>query len=392
MFFFFFPYSTDSPVYHFPAITIAMIAINVVAFVLSVVYPEAAVAYWLAHGDGLHPVQWLTANFMHAGILHLVFNMISLWVFGLIVEGKIGWWRMLVVYLGIGIVQNALIQMMMLWASEGASLGASSIIYGLMAISLLWAPRNDVNCVFVLIVFFYVRSFCFDVQVMTLASFLIGLDLFGSLATGLAMSTELLHTAGALVGAAVGYWMLKTDRVDCENWDLFSVWAGKHLMTDKERQALAEKDPAYQEEKRQREYEMRRGAVNKIRMLVAAGRPQEAYEFYRKKAIVLDNWRLPEADLRTMIAAFHKSGQWAASIPAMVELLRGSPEDSANIRFKLAQILVQKERRPAQAWNVLCKVDPTSLNEKQRQFYTGLKQIIAKAKQENPYDSVDADW
>ena len=67
------------------------------------------------------------------------------------------------------------------------------------------------------------------------------------------MSTALLHTAGALVGSGVGLWMLKTDRVDCEGWDIFSVWAGKHEMTDEQLQALAEKDPAYQEEKRQEE-------------------------------------------------------------------------------------------------------------------------------------------
>ncbi len=389
--FFFFPYSTDAPIYHAPVVTISMIAINIVAFVLSVIHPDSAAAFYLAHGDGLHPVQWVTANFMHLGILHLVFNMISLWVFGLIVEGKIGWWRMLVVYLGIGIVQNAIVQVLMLWASLGASAGASSIIYGLIAISLLWAPRNDVNCVFVLL-FFRVFSYHFNVQVMMLASFLIGLDLVGSLATGFAMSTSLLHTAGALVGGAVGYWMLKTDRVECENWDLFSVWAGKNEMTDEELQAHAEKDPVYQEERRQEDYERRRGAINKTRVLVADGRAQEAYEYYRKKAVLLDDWRLPEADLRNMIAAFHKSGQWSASIPAMVELLQTCPDTSTNVRLKLAQILVQKERRPAQAWNVLCKVDVTSLRPKQREFYDGLKRSVLKAKEENPYDSVDADW
>jgi membrane associated rhomboid family serine protease len=389
---FFFPFSTDAPIYHPPVVTIGMIAINVAAFVLSLMYPDSVVAFYLVHGDGLHPVQWLTANFMHIGVLHLVFNMISLWVFGLIVEGKIGWWRMLVVYLGIGVVQNAIIQVLMLWTSAGASLGASSIVYGLMAISLLWAPRNDVNCVFVLIVFVYARSYYFDVQVMMLAGVLIGLDLFGAMATGFEMSTPLLHTAGALVGGGVGLWMLKTDRVDCEGWDFFSVWAGKHEMTDEQLEALAEKDPAYQEEKRQVEFERRRGALNKIRGLVADGRVPEAYEFYRRKAILLDDWRLPEADLRSMIAAFHQAGQWGDSIPAMVELLQNSPENSTNVRLKLAQILLQKERRPAQAWNVLSKVDPGSLDAKQRTYYDGLKQMVFKAKEENPYDSVDADW
>ena len=90
---FFLPYNTDAPIYHFPLVTITMIVINVAAFVLTVMYPEAAIAYCLDHGNGLHPIQWITSSFMHAGIIHLVGNMLALWTFGLIVEGKIGWWR-----------------------------------------------------------------------------------------------------------------------------------------------------------------------------------------------------------------------------------------------------------------------------------------------------------
>ncbi len=58
----------------------------------------------LTHGEGLHPVQWVTNNFLHGRIFHLVGNMIFLWGFGLVVEGKLGWWRFLLVYMGIGIL------------------------------------------------------------------------------------------------------------------------------------------------------------------------------------------------------------------------------------------------------------------------------------------------
>ena len=392
MFAFFFPYGTDAPIYHFPVITIAMIAINIVAFVLSVMFPESALAYCLAHGDGLHPLQWITSSFMHAGILHLVFNMLSLWVFGLIVEGKIGWWRMLVLYLGIGVVQNAVEQFIMLPATGGCSLGASAIIYGLMAISLLWAPKNDLNCVFVVVIFFIFRPSFFDVQVMVLSGILLGLQTCGLVFTKLAMSSMLLHMMGALIGGAAGLWMLKTNRVDCENWDLFSVLAGKHQMSEAELQALAEKDPAYREAKRQQEIDYRRGILNKIRALVGAGRAKEAYEFYRQKAVALDDWRLPEPDLRGLIAAFHKQALWSESIPAMAELLRNSSRDVTNVRLKLAQILVQKANRPAQAWNVLSKVNPSVVDAKQRDHYAKLKRVIDNSKAENPYDFVDADW
>lgn len=47
----------------------------------------------LSWGDGYHPLQWVTSIFDHLGIVHLAFNLIALSCFGLIGEGKIGWWR-----------------------------------------------------------------------------------------------------------------------------------------------------------------------------------------------------------------------------------------------------------------------------------------------------------
>ena len=93
-----------------------------------------------------------------------------------------------------------------------------------------------------------------------------------------------------------------------------------------------------------------------------------------------------------MIVTFHRQSQWSASIPAMVELLQSSPEDTSSVRLKLAQILVQTEHRPAQAWNVFSKIDPSQLDTKQLGFHAKLKRVIQKAREENPYDVVDADW
>ncbi len=241
-------------------------------------------------------------------------------------------------------------------------------------------------------IFFIFRPCYFDVQVMVLSGILLGLEVCGLVFTQLAMSSMLLHTMGALIGGAVGLWMLKTNRVDCENWDLFSVLAGKHQMSEAELQALAEKDPAYQETKRHQEIDFRRGVLNKIRALVGVGRAQEAYEFYRQKAVALDDWQLPEPDLRNLISAFHKQALWSESIPAMAELLRNSSRDVTNVRLKLAQILVQKEHRPAQAWNVLSKVSPVAVDARQRDHYAKLKRVIERSKAENPYDFADADW
>ena len=78
-----------------------------------VLFPSAATrtGRW-SLGDGIHPLQWLTNNFLHAGFFHLAGNMIFLWTFGLVVEGKLGWWAFLLVYLGLGVGESAGMQIL----------------------------------------------------------------------------------------------------------------------------------------------------------------------------------------------------------------------------------------------------------------------------------------
>jgi membrane associated rhomboid family serine protease len=88
--FFFIPYGTDAPIYHWPITTVLLIAVNCVIFFLELTYPEQAQEYILVFGQGMHPSQWITSNFMHAGFMHLAGNMFALWSFGLVTEGKLG--------------------------------------------------------------------------------------------------------------------------------------------------------------------------------------------------------------------------------------------------------------------------------------------------------------
>src|ERR671939_634338 len=99
-----FPYNTDAPIYHYPFATVGLIIANTLIFVACIFAPaDVDVEMFILQFGHWNPVQWLTSNFMHAHIVHLLGNMIFLWAFGLVIEGKLGWWRFLVVYLGIGI-------------------------------------------------------------------------------------------------------------------------------------------------------------------------------------------------------------------------------------------------------------------------------------------------
>lgn len=68
----------------------------------------------LQYGNGIRSWQWVTSIFMHAGIGHLVGNMIFLWSFGLIVEGKVGWKVFLAIYFLMGVGESGIEQIMML--------------------------------------------------------------------------------------------------------------------------------------------------------------------------------------------------------------------------------------------------------------------------------------
>src|SRR5262245_52797157 len=222
------PWNTDAPIYYFPWATLGLIAVNtaVLGWLFAGDFDERQVEnLLLVYGEGLHPLQWVTSAFIHAGIGHLVGNMMFLWPFGLVVEGKLGWWKFLLVYFGLGIVQNAAEQSMSFWFSEGSSCGASAIIFGIMTMALVWAPENEMNCVG----WFWFRPFTFDIRILWLALLFIGEQILLVTLTGFRVSSALFRALGALLGFGLGLVMLKMSWVDCEGWDLLSVMAGRHL-------------------------------------------------------------------------------------------------------------------------------------------------------------------
>ena len=183
------PTGTDAPIYHWPYVTVGMIVLNVaLAFLVppeihgpaldedgEVVEEVQRVTnfdrYSLALGDGrLHPVQWVTHNFLHYGLIHVAGNMVFLWAFGIVVEGKLGPLKYLIAYLAIGTLHGAVTQVLFLKSGLDAhAAGASAVIYGLLAACMIWAPRNELNCMAIFIVGFRTFVFHWDLYYTTVA-------------------------------------------------------------------------------------------------------------------------------------------------------------------------------------------------------------------------------
>jgi membrane associated rhomboid family serine protease len=378
------PYSTDAPLYHYPITTGSLIVVNVLAFVGSVRHPEVAEPWVLEFGK-MNPLQWFTAMFLHGNLLHLLGNLVFLLIFGLIVEGKIGWWKMLLVYLGIGAVQAACVQTLMLGAEKGGALGASGAIYGLLAISMIWAPLNDITCAW--IVWFRVHTF--DVKVWAIAFMYLALQFMVAVITNFTMSSEVLHLLGAAVGAVVGVAMVKQQWVDCENWDVFSVNKGRHRMT---REQLAE-EKAQRPENVEKLKNRREESLKQIHALIAEGNPALAYAAHDHCRRMFPDWTFSDQDLLRIIAKYHEKGQWRESIPAMAEYIRrpGAPQIPV-VRLRLARVLLEQDERPAQALRVLAKIPQGALNESQQALRRQLEQKAAKAHESDPYEVTLEDW
>ncbi|QDT12021.1 intramembrane serine protease GlpG [Planctomycetes bacterium K23_9] len=221
-----FPYGTDAPIYHRPIATVSIIVINIGLFLatgMGAVYAVGATPYdWLIiEFDRINPFQWVTGAFMHASWGHLVGNMIFLWCFGIVVEGKLGWRQFSLVYLVLCLGDGAISQIPMFafYGGVGGCLGASGVIFALIAISLCWAPENNMHCLFF---WSFFVPFQFDIRILSLGLFYGAKEMLPLFFTGFRMSTPMLHLLGMSVGFVVAIAMLKKGMVDCEGWDVIS--------------------------------------------------------------------------------------------------------------------------------------------------------------------------
>lgn len=374
---FLFPYNTDAPVYYLPITTVALIVVNVLVFagMMTVEDTGQLEPYLLEYSNGLHPVQWVTSAFMHAGIFHLLGNMLFLWPFGLVIEGKIGWWRFLLVYMGIAIGVCALEQTISIYTGEeGRSLGASSALYGLIAMSLVWAPKNDLICIMVYWIFYIPRAVPISIPLLFFGIFYVLWELVAASLTGFALETPMLHLLGAVFGFPIAFAMLLTKRVDCEGWDVINVWKGEHGSSFKKEEIK----PLATAEQREKDATRRAELLDKIRKLLAQDQGKLALKVL-DQATSLSEWRLPEKEHLALIAALHKQGAARQSIPLMVDFLARYPDRSERVRLKLGQVLIRDEQRPGQGLQVLAKLSGVILPEKLEQLR---RRLIVEAKQQ----------
>jgi membrane associated rhomboid family serine protease len=155
------PIRDHNPRTKFPAVTLLIIAANVVAFLLEInagspravellIRRAGAIPYEIVtHTDigppDLVPVPFtiFTSMFLHAGWFHLIGNMWFLWVFGDNVEDALGTIRYALFYLLAGTV-GALVQAFAMPESTTPMIGASGAIAGVLGGYVMLYPRAQI--------------------------------------------------------------------------------------------------------------------------------------------------------------------------------------------------------------------------------------------------------
>lgn len=157
----------------------------------------------------VEPVRMFGAMFLHGGIGHLIGNMIFLALLGLLVEGALGPWLFLALYLAGGL-GGQLVSLAFRWGEHGNALGASGAIAALIgAYCVLWGLRKVRVFYWFFVVFDYVR-----VPAIALLPFWIGWEIFNLVGNRGAHVGFDAHAGGMICGAllAVGVRKLGWER------------------------------------------------------------------------------------------------------------------------------------------------------------------------------------
>jgi rhomboid family protein len=133
-----------------PVVTYALIALNVLFFLVELQGGEAFIQRWafIPQRFGMDPFGTIptifTAMFMHAGWLHLGGNMLYLWIFGDNVEDNFGPVKFLIFYLVCGVAAT-FAQYYVSPGSRIPNVGASGAIAGTLGAYLLLFPHARVR-------------------------------------------------------------------------------------------------------------------------------------------------------------------------------------------------------------------------------------------------------
>jgi membrane associated rhomboid family serine protease len=213
----FFPIRTDCELKRRPWVNYCLVAANVFVFVVLQRAGQAGdQAFMLTPADPAM-YQYISYQFMHGGWMHIIGNMIALWVFGNGVEDRMGKGGYLMFYLTAGVLAglgHAVTEV-------SPVLGASGAVAGVTGAYLALFPFSNVV---VLVVFFFITFI--ELPSIVVVGVYIVWDIFSQF-TGAGNVAYTAHLAGYLFGFVAGLGLLLGRILPHEPSDLLSIMEQK---------------------------------------------------------------------------------------------------------------------------------------------------------------------
>lgn len=197
---------------HKPLVTYLLILVNVAVFLFEVTLPsnfQAAFMYdfgsipaEINHGVDLNTL--FTCMFLHGGWMHLIGNMLFLWVFADNIEATIGSFRFLLFYLAGGIIAS-LTHSVLSGDSQTPCVGASGAIAATLGAYLVMFPGSRVRVLFLLMLTSFRVPAIFFLGFWILQQFLSGIGSFGAPTSDTSGIAYWAHIGGFVFGFITGF-------------------------------------------------------------------------------------------------------------------------------------------------------------------------------------------
>ncbi len=218
-----FPVSDVIPSRTTPFVTVTIIVLNALVFLYQLQLDSRSVqVLWQLFGLVPAHFSWIsvvTSMFLHAGWMHIIGNMLYLWIFGDNVEDSLGHGGFALFYLGCGTIA-ALGQVAVASGSTLPMIGASGATAGVMGAYFVIYPRSRVLTAVFLLFFFDLIEIpaIFFLGIWFVTQLFNGVGSLGtrSVTGGVAIWA---HVAGFVAGGVVGLvWRLRHSRRARSYW------------------------------------------------------------------------------------------------------------------------------------------------------------------------------
>lgn len=314
----FIPLGTDRPLRRRTVVTYALLVINVAVFLaqtyLGNAEPELhARIFEPLVLDPMNPTAWafFSYAFLHGGLMHILFNMIFLWVFGPNVEDRFGRVGFLIFYLLGGAAAGGLHA---LFYPVGV-VGASGAIAAVTGAYLVLFPHTTIRT---LVVFFIIGVF--NIPAMWFIGVRIALDLVMEGARLSGNVATLAHLGGYAFGIAVSVVLLWTRLLPREPYDLFTL--SRHANRRRQFRGLTRERTRLNRQGKHADQAMRASQVDDA--------TTEAVALAR--AEIATNVSEQKFDVATV--AYRQLVERFAAVPGAILLNRGLQYDIANALFR----------------------------------------------------------